>query len=66
MSGLPLCDTTMTPRLSRSFCVDMVPVGIEVCGTYEGNLGPCQSFEEGMNMRCVYCDHAPICHPVDE
>lgn len=32
------------------------------CETYEGNLGPCRTFETGMNERCVYCDHFFACH----
>jgi hypothetical protein len=33
------------------------------CGTYAGNLGPCECYEMGANGRCVYCDHALACHP---
>jgi hypothetical protein len=54
---LPVCETTMTPRLPRELCGN--------CGTYPDNLGPCASFEEGANGRCVYCDHALACHPID-
>ena len=25
--------------------------------------GACQTFEAGMNGRCVYCDHGIKCHP---
>ena len=52
--GLPLCETTMTPRLSRSLCKE--------CGTYPDNLGPCETWAEGGNGRCVYCDHGQQCH----
>jgi hypothetical protein len=51
---LPLCDTTMTPRLPREKCMN--------CGTYPANLGPCQTYLEGANGRCVYCDHHVACH----
>jgi hypothetical protein len=57
-SDLPVCDTTMTPRLPMTLCLG--------CGTYPGNLGPCEEFEEGGNGRCVYCDHALACHPAKE
>jgi hypothetical protein len=49
---LPLCETTNTPRL---------PCALR-CGTYPGNLGPCETWEEGGNGRCVYCDHGKQCH----
>lgn len=49
---LPLCETTSTPRL---------PCALR-CGTYPGNLGPCETWEEGGNGRCVYCDHGKQCH----
>jgi hypothetical protein len=49
------CDTTMTPRVGR-YCA---------CQTYEGNGGPCETFEAGKNERCVYCDHADGCHVKD-
>ena len=33
------------------------------CGTYQGNLGPCKTFEVGADAaRCVYCDHTQACH----
>jgi RNA ligase (TIGR02306 family) len=33
------------------------------CGTYAGNLGPCQTFLLGADPgRCVYCDHTVECH----
>lgn len=51
-SALPLCETTQTPRL---------PCALR-CGTYAGNLGPCETWEEGANERCVYCDHGKQCH----
>lgn len=60
---LPVCDTTNTPRLPNTFCMQY-RIG-SGCGTYEGNLGPCEAFEEGANGRCVYCDHALCCHPDD-
>jgi hypothetical protein len=47
------CETTLTERFKFSGCQ---------CGTYEGNLGPCKSWEEGSNSRCVYCDHTLKCH----
>ena len=50
---LPLCDVTQTPRR---------PCAMN-CGTYPGNLGPCEIWEEGHNGRCVYCDHGRNCHP---
>lgn len=59
--NLPLCETTQTPRLPLTFCIDLKWGG--GCGTYVGNLGPCEYFEEGMNGRCVYCDHHDLCHP---
>jgi hypothetical protein len=48
-----LCDATMTERFLNPMCV---------CDTYEGNLGPCKTWEEGSNGRCVYCDHNRMCH----
>lgn len=49
-----LCETTKTERFVCEECE---------CVTYEGNLGPCQTFEEGnVQGRCVYCDHAGACH----
>ena len=27
------------------------------------DYGACNKFEEGMNGRCVYCDHSKWCHP---
>jgi hypothetical protein len=48
-----LCETTNTERFVNPFCQ---------CSTYAGNLGPCKSFEEGRNGRCVYCDHTHECH----
>lgn len=51
-TSLPHCETTGTPRL---------PCAMH-CGTYPGNLGPCETFEEGSNGRCVYCDHGKQCH----
>jgi hypothetical protein len=47
-----MCDTTGTPRLAKH-CN---------CPTYEDNWGPCFTFEEGSNGRCVYCDHTKECH----
>ena len=58
--GLPLCETTGTPRLPISFCIKQRWGGN--CNTYPDNLGPCEEFEEGANGRCVYCDHALLCH----
>jgi hypothetical protein len=49
---LPLCETTLTPRL---------PCALR-CGTYAGNLGPCETWEVGRSGRCVYCDHGKQCH----
>jgi hypothetical protein len=51
-----LCDTTKTPRLSQNACKD--------CGTYKDNLGPCETFCQGQNERCAYCDHELKCHPI--
>jgi len=47
------CDVTETPRFDNPDCK---------CRTYTGNLGPCASFEQGANGRCVYCDHEQSCH----
>ena len=48
------CKTTLTERFEYPECR---------CGTYEGNLGPCKTFEEGAEIgRCVYCDHKIECH----
>ncbi len=49
-----LCDTTQTERFFAPDCL---------CKTYEGNLGPCRTFEKGGNGRCALCDHEPSCHP---
>ena len=49
-----LCDTTMTERFEHELR--------DCCGTYTGNLGPCQLFERGANGRCCYCDHSRDCH----
>lgn len=49
---LGLCDTTLTKRSAKT-CD---------CPTYEGNWGPCKTFTEGLNGRCVYCDHVEACH----
>jgi hypothetical protein len=48
-----LCDTTLTQRFANPNCQ---------CETYEGNLGPCKTFEAGQNGHCVYCDHEASCH----
>jgi hypothetical protein len=48
------CETTLTERFANPNCR---------CLTYEGNLGPCKTFEAGANDRCVYCDHDKGCHP---
>lgn len=51
---LPMCNTTMTPRLPRTNCE---------CDTYPTNLGPCiQMGELGTEGKCPYCDHLPKCH----
>lgn len=47
------CETTGTERFENTNCK---------CPTYMGNLGPCRTFEEGSNGRCVYCDHEIECH----
>ena len=47
------CVTTMALRHSNPLCG---------CETYEGNLGPCETFELGMRGHCVYCDHSLPCH----
>lgn len=49
----PLCDTTMTPRNPRTDCG---------CDTYAENLGPCDTFCEGSEGNCAYCDHSQNCH----
>lgn len=51
-----LCDTTSTPRFFNPACK---------CPTYAGNLGPCKTYEEGGNGRCVYCDHEAVCHSIE-
>lgn len=48
-----ICDTTLTERHPVENCQ---------CQTYEGNLGPCKTYEAGVNGRCVYCDHEERCH----
>jgi hypothetical protein len=48
-----VCETTSTPRFFNALCE---------CKTYAGNLGPCLTWEEGGNGRCVYCDHDEQCH----
>lgn len=48
-----LCDTTLTERFVNPNCK---------CATYEGNLGPCRTFELGASGRCAYCDHEKDCH----
>ena len=53
MKSQGLCETTLTERFEYPDCK---------CDTYEGNLGPCKTFEEGMSGRCVYCEHAKVCH----
>lgn len=50
----PACDFTSTERFSV----------ICDCPTYEGNAGVCDTYEEGGNGRCVYCDHTKRCHKV--
>jgi len=33
------------------------------CGCcHQKDFGACDSFEKGMNGRCVYCDHGENCH----
>ena len=54
--ALPRCEVTDTPRK---------PCALN-CGTYPGNLGPCETWEEGANGRCVYCDHGKQCHALAE
>lgn len=49
------CDTTMTERFVPIDCV---------CDTYEGNLGPCATFEATTSGKCVYCNHRQACHEV--
>src|SRR6266851_3316472 len=48
-----LCETTLTERFTNPNCC---------CPTYSNNLGPCKSYEQGGNGRCVYCDHEEVCH----
>jgi hypothetical protein len=47
------CETTLTERFSYPPCH---------CGTYEGNLGPCKTYEQGASGQCVYCEHDLACH----
>lgn len=47
------CGTTLAERFAYPDCN---------CGTYEGNLGPCKTYVEGMSGRCVYCEHGAKCH----
>jgi hypothetical protein len=47
------CETTLAERFTNPRCE---------CPTYPGNLGPCRTWEAGMNGRCVYCDHTLRCH----
>lgn len=47
------CETTLTERFENPNCR---------CDTYEGNLGPCRTFEVGANGLCVFCDHEEGCH----
>ena len=48
------CETTLTERFAYRGCQ---------CGTYDGNLGPCKTWESGADpTRCVYCDHTYACH----
>ena len=48
------CETTLTPRFEIKDCA---------CGTYEGNLGPCLTWNEGNEVgRCVFCAHGLDCH----
>lgn len=51
-----VCDTTSTKRLSKNAC--------KGCKTYADNLGPCETFCQGANERCAYCDHDLKCHPI--
>lgn len=55
-SKLVECDTTKTKRLSINAC--------KGCGTYKDNLGPCETFCQGLNERFSYCDHDLKCHPI--
>jgi hypothetical protein len=58
MSSQGLCETTLTERFQFDDCV---------CGTYEGNLGPCRTYHPGGRPnRCVYCDHKGQCHTAIE
>lgn len=48
------CETTLTERFANPACF---------CRTYEGNLGPCKTFEVGAKYGfCIYCDHTLTCH----
>jgi hypothetical protein len=53
MDEVKICDTTMTPRVARHWCV---------CVVRTDELGPCRHWEQGANGRCVYCDHEEYCH----
>ena len=55
-NGMEVCDTTATKRLAKACCKN--------CNTYPDNLGPCETFCQGGNERCVYCDHELKCHPI--
>lgn len=52
------CDTTVTPRLDPKLC--------QGCATSPNNMGPCATYELGMNGRCVFCDHGQTCHPFEK
>ena len=47
------CGTTTTPRYWNPECA---------CDTYQGNLGPCLSYDQGHDGTCAACDHDPVCH----
>jgi hypothetical protein len=47
------CDTTLAARRPREDCI---------CDTEQDELGPCDSWEQGMSGNCVYCEHARVCH----
>jgi hypothetical protein len=54
MKSQERCEITLTERYENASCR---------CTTYDGNLGPCLTYEEGANHgHCVYCDHERACH----
>lgn len=47
--------------------MERVIKGSCACGcSHATDNGPCPTYERGMNRRCVYCDHGPLCHNAGE